>query len=176
MDLASIILAIQLSALKLPEATCNMYAQVIKQQADKLEIDPIIIVAIIKHESRWNAGLISDDTFDYGLMQIRAKFYGGNPVNLLNPWTNIIVGSYFIKSSKEFCAKDLNRTPNTQEWLSCFQGTCGLVNKRCRPTKLTNRVAQYADCLKYQLEDKSSIYDCDFIYNKDANFGNKKNY
>lgn len=166
MDLATVMLAIQLSAPLLPEASVNAYGKMIYDQSVKLNQDPLITIAIIKHESKWNSSIISDDRYDYGLMQIRAMYYHGPSVNLLNPWTNITVGSYWIKSSFDFCQKQLGREPQTQEWLSCFQGTCRLSNKWCSPTKMTDKVERYASCLQRNVFAKMSVEDCDVIYKK----------
>jgi hypothetical protein len=164
MELTLIKMALAVACQTLPTASVNAYADIIHAQSVKLNQDPLITVAIIKHESKCNSSVISDDKFDWGLMQIRAMYYKGPAVNLLNPWINITVGSYWIQSSYEFCEKQLGREPVTQEWLSCFQGTCKHHGKWCQPTKMTNRVEEYATCLQHNVISNMSVENCDAIY------------
>ncbi len=163
-DLATIILAIQLSAPSITDTTAKTYATIIEKQYRKLGTNPFTTIAIIRHESRWNAGLISKDHQDYGLMGVRAKFYGGPAVNLLNPWYNILAGTGTMWASYQFCEKHLGRAPAEQEWLQCYQTGCGKKKTRCRPTKMSTRVVAYAECLKYTIETQFSEYDCGSIY------------
>jgi hypothetical protein len=166
MDIILIKQALSIACLTLPTPSVDAYANVIETQSTKLGQDPLVTVAIIKHESKCNSGVISEDGFDYGLMQLRAKFYKGPAVNLLNPWVNITVGSYWIQSSQEFCYDKLGREPLTQEWLSCYQGTCKSrkTGQWCQPTAMTNRVEKYAACLQHNIEVDMSEEDCDRIY------------
>jgi hypothetical protein len=158
--------ALSIACLSLSTPAIDAYATAIDSQSTKLGLDSLITVAVIKHESNCYSGAISDDQFDYGLMQIRAMYYRGPSVNLLNPWVNITVGAHWLQSSKDFCQKQLGREPLTQEYLSCFQGTC--KNKKtgqwCEPTPMTNRVEKYAACLQHNIEVDMSEEDCDRIY------------
>lgn len=164
MDLPSILLAINLSAPGLSAHTANYYGKILLKESIRTEVSPLIGIAIIEHESRWNPSKISKDGFDYGLMQIRARF-SKHPQYLLEGGSNIRTGFGWIDSSKDFCEKELGREPETQEWLSCFQGSCRL-NHRCKPTKLTRRVEMYAECLESCLMDNVSR-DCEQIYIKE---------
>lgn len=168
MELITIKLAIAMACSGLSEQSTEAYANVVYAQSVKLNQDPLITVAIMKHESKCYSGAVSQDGFDYGLMQIRAMYYKGPAVNLLNPWVNITVGSYWIQSSYEFCEKQLGREPLTQEYLSCFQGTCRSkkTGKWCQPTKMTDRVERYAICLQNNLIAKMSLENCDLIYDR----------
>jgi len=164
MDLFTIKMALSLACSGLPTPSVDAYATVIYNQSVKLEQDPLITVAIIKHESKCVSSIISDDGFDFGLMQIRAMYYGGPSVNLLNPWVNITVGSYWIQSSQDFCHKQLGREPAATEYLSCYTGACKTKGKWCQPTKMSRDIAEYAACLQDNLSVKMSVHNCDAIY------------
>jgi hypothetical protein len=164
MDLATISLAINLSSPKLLTSKVKSYSQVIHNQSEKLNINPLIVIAIIKHESRWTQSLISLDGEDYGLMQVRARFTRTPKDRLLWGEDNIFVGTYMIKSSEHYCTKFLGRKPSTQEWLSCYQGSCTTPSHICKSTKMAAVVEQYAQCIQYSLEDLRCEFNCDLIY------------
>lgn len=163
--LAQIILSIQLSAqpqTKLPETRIEMLANCIQQQAMSADVDPFIIVAIITHESQWRERVISDDGFDYGLMQVRAIYYGGSSSDLLIGENNIKVGAYQIKLSKEYCRNKLHREPTTEEWLAPYQGGKP-SGYNCTPTKMTKQVVAFATCLKDNVENNAGHF-CQQIF------------
>lgn len=115
-EIAQIILAIQLSASTVSAPHAEQLAKVIQHQSDQIDVDPMIEVAIITHESQWNERAISGDGEDVGLMQVRARYHGANARTwLLNPELNIKVGSDIIRRSKDFCTNYLHRKPTTQE-------------------------------------------------------------
>src|SRR5271154_4139834 len=164
-EIAQIILAIQLSSPSLSTHRVEQLATVIQQQSDKVDVDPLIEVAIITHESQWNERAISGDREDIGLMQVRARYHGPNARQwLLNGEANIRVGSGVIGSSKDFCRKYLHREPTTQEWLSVYQGAL----PSCKPTKLTQQFEDYAMCLQAELDplsvENEMGLDCKKIY------------
>jgi Transglycosylase SLT domain len=140
---------------KMPEVMLVNYSNAITQQAETLQVDPLLFVAIIEHESRFDPRAISQDTFDMGLMQVRHKYYGGKQEWLLDGVTNIKAGATIIRKSIEFCRKLLKREPTTQEWLSVYQGSI----PSCKPTNLTKQVDNYAVCLQ---QDLSNVKDCQF--------------
>jgi len=150
-ELAQIIIAIQLSAAHILPVRINSFAQSIQDNAVKYDFDPFIEVAIIAHESKFNELVISKDKQDYGLMQIRAKYYGGNKTYLLTGENNINVGSYIISKDKEYCRRVLKREPTTQEWLSVYHGSPSAY--RCKPTKLTEQFEDYAVCIQDMIEN-----------------------
>lgn len=151
-EIAQIVLAIQLSSSHVPTHRVEQLATVIQQQSERVDIDPIIEVAIITHESQWNERAISGDHEDFGLMQVRARYHGPNATKwLLNGEANIRVGSDIIKSSKEVCRKILHREPTIQEWMSVYQGAV----PSCKPTKLTQQVEDYANCLAAEMDPLS---------------------
>jgi len=162
-ELAQIILAIQLSAPSLPQIKVEQFAPVIQKDAMKVEVDPLIFVSIILHESGFNEGLVSRDGLDEGLMQIRAANFGNNKIGLLVGTFNIDVGAYSIKINKEFCAKHLKRQPSNQEWLSCYQGSCNSFAHMCKPTRLTKQFEDYELCLQYEVEHNTNAH-CRKIY------------
>jgi hypothetical protein len=157
-------IAIHLIHPRMPSSLVDSYTNAISTEADKVDIDPLTIVTIIEHEtgSTWNPRAISPDGEDYGFMQVRARHYGGKPEWLLNPSTNIMVGAYLIKASKDFCRKTLHREPEYQEWLSCYQGSCTNPAHFCKPTKLTKVFEDYQVCLEKDLLNEKPWTDCRF--------------
>lgn len=160
-SLPAILLAINLSAPNLNPRTTLYYGKAIQKEAMRTETSPIIGIAIIDHESKWRSWMISEDGEDYGLMQIRARF-SRNPQWLLDGQANIRAGFGWIDSSKDFCEKHLKREPKTQEWLSCYQGSCK-PSKACKPTWLSNRVEKYAQCINKAMMD-GVCTDCEYLY------------
>ena len=128
------------------------YAKTIQKRSDDIGIDPLTAVAIIAHESNFDPAAISSNHEDYGLFQVRARYYGGDKLSLLNPSINLMVGFYLIRLNKEMCEKVLDREPNTQEWLACFQGSCTSKERMCRPTVLTQQIDDFAECLRDDVE------------------------
>lgn len=162
-DLASIVLAINLSAPGMNASSTNYYARTIMRETTKKNIDPLLVIAIIDHESRWDAKKISRDKEDYGLMQVRAKYTKASRPYLLEGSVNISTGIAFLDSSREFCQNAVNKNVTTEQYLSCYQGSCGRPKHRCQPTKLTARVMAYKQCLEDCLLDKVSR-DCERLY------------
>ena len=50
------------------------YTHVILTESRKRAIDPLLVVALVEHESHWRSGAISDDGEDFGLGQIRGRY------------------------------------------------------------------------------------------------------
>lgn len=50
------------------------YTHTILTESRKRSIDPLLVVALVEHESHWRAGAISDDGEDFGLGQIRGRY------------------------------------------------------------------------------------------------------
>lgn len=148
-ELFQIVMAIQLSTHNLPPTRVEMLAETIQQRAIYADVDPLIVVAIITHESQWNERNISVDGKDIGLMQIRVANMGNNTSYLLLGQNNIRAGTDLIKRDIDYCRKVLGREPTTQEWLSPYQGP-GRNGQgyKCQPTKLTKLFADYASCLE----------------------------
>lgn len=163
LDLAHIVIAIQLSAPGLNYRTTEYYAKTIYRETTKKNIDPLLVIAIAEHESRWDASKISADKEDRGLLQIRARYVHQSRPYLLEGGTNLRVGISLLDSDREFCEKQLGREVKTEEYLSCFQGSCGRPKHRCQPTKMTARVEAYTECLRSALIDNVSR-DCEILY------------
>jgi len=160
-ELAQILLSIQLSTSHLPAVRADAFAKTMQKQADKVGIDPFILVAIAAHESQFNERAVSQDGMDMGLMQIRCQNYGGNCNWLLEGTNNIRVGADLIRRDIEYCRKKLEREPTTQEWLSVYQGSPS--GFRCKPTKLTKLFEDYALCLQDDVENDANR-NCREIY------------
>lgn len=147
-EIAQIVFAIHMSLAPqqhFTEKQIKYYAAEIQQAAEKADVDPLLYVSIITHESQWNERAISADHEDYGLMQVRARYYNGgtHPEWLLNPHYNIMIGTHIINGAREFCRKFLKREPTLQEWMSVYQGS----KPSCKPTKLSKIVEDYYQCL-----------------------------
>lgn len=168
MFLSDIVLALNLASPHMPVNVATWYASVIQERERKIHIDPLIEISIATHESKWNSRLISSDGEDYGLMQVRAKYCSSPPENLLNGGTNLYIGANIMRNNYNYCYKKLGREPETQEWLSCFQGTCKTPATTCKPTKLTAPIEKYAECLRDSLIERVSK-NCNVYYNYDIN-------
>jgi len=159
LDIATIVLIIQLSDPTINTKTANYYAKAIYGRQVALGVDPFDVVAIIKHESHWNSRLISEDLKDFGLMQVRSQHVNVPPSLLLDGYTNIRVGCYLISISKKFCKEYLHRESNKQEWLSTYQGS----RHFCKKTNLAYKVEDYSRCLYDSMLDQTD-YNCNSIY------------
>lgn len=167
-EVAQIVLAISLSSMhgQSNPSRIAALAATIQTEANKpeIDIDPIMIVAIVAHESQWNERAISSDREDFGLMQVRNRYYynGLHSNWLLDGVNNIKVGTNIIKKSKDICRTFLGREPKTQEWLACYTGSC-TVSGMCKPTKLTKVIEDYSLCMQDVVENGTQT-DCKVIY------------
>lgn len=167
-EIAQIVFAIHMSLAPqqhLSEQRIQYYAAEIQKAADKADVDPLLYVSIITHESQWNERAISPDHEDYGLMQTRARYYNGgtHPEWLLNPHYNIQIGTLIITGARDFCRRFLKREPTLQEWMSVYQGS----KPSCKPTKLTKIVEDYFQCLVNRVDvngDDGPLIDCREVY------------
>lgn len=161
-EIAQIILAINLSTSTVPDARVVQFAQQIQSRSVYVNVDPFMVTAIILHESQFNERAISGDQEDFGLMQIRARFYPGQKLILLEGIHNIKVGTHLIKLNKDMCRNFLKREPLTQEWFACYTGSC-TKGGMCKPTKLTKKIEDYSLCLKDRVEN-GTVKNCKKIY------------
>lgn len=161
--LSDIVLAINLSASHMIPATANWYGKIIEQQGKRFHINPLLIVSVITHESQWNAGLVSSDGLDYGLMQVRSKYCKAPPDHLLNPITNIQIGTALLKTNYNFCEKTLKREPEIKEFMTCYAASCWPPKKACRVTNVATTFEKHAACLEQAIEERISL-DCNKIY------------
>jgi hypothetical protein len=158
--LPQIILAIQLSAPKMPAVQAETYAKLIGTYCTKTDIDPYLVVSVAHHESRWNAQARSTDKQDFGLLQIRCGIaYKGNCNDLFNPEVNINVGTYLMAKSRDKCREMLKREPTIPEYMGLYAGT----RIPCAPTRISNNFEAYRACLEDVVEHNANR-DC----NKEA--------
>lgn len=167
-EIAQIALAIQLSSSHIPVKRAEQLAATIQKNAEIADIDPLITVSIITHESDWFPSRVSVDGKDWGLLQLRGEYYGGKNEWLLNPDNNIRVGSYIMRKDIDFCTKHLKREPTTPEWLSLYTGECKNSMCWCHPTPIAKQFSEYEQCLERavsDIEEESSV-DCRKIYRR----------
>lgn len=72
--LVVVIAAIGLCRPSLSTTTRTSYAKIVLDRSAKLGIDPLLMVAIVDHESGWMPSAVSKDGEDHGLGQIRARY------------------------------------------------------------------------------------------------------
>lgn len=77
-------------------------------------IDPSVTNAVIATESAGQPLAVGAGK-DFGLMQVRAKYVPWSKLQLLNPCTNVMVGTALLAKAKERCIHKLDKT-----WLVCF--------------------------------------------------------
>jgi soluble lytic murein transglycosylase-like protein len=77
-------------------------------------IDPAVTTAVVATESSGKPLAVGAGK-DYGLMQVRAKHVPWTKLQLLQPCTNIMVGTALLAKAKERCVHKLDKT-----WLVCY--------------------------------------------------------
>jgi len=128
-------LEITLAALLLlhPDPDSNAvqhYAQYITEGGERVDIDPLLVVALIHREGRWNPKAKSGKG-DFGLMQIRARSYKrfrNNPKKLLDPQVNITVGIETLAMWREFHQKNCGK--KRHDWWAHYQHGMHVGNNR----------------------------------------------
>lgn len=73
----------------------------IKLTCEEQHIDPYIVLAMIWHESRWNADAVGDGGNSLGLMQVQPRWHSGRMEklgceDLLDPYDNVTVGIDYL--------------------------------------------------------------------------------
>jgi soluble lytic murein transglycosylase-like protein len=101
-----VLAAILWLAPQLGHETAEDYAGLITGYAEKYEVDPLLVVAIIHTESRFNSRAKSK-TGDHGLMQVHVsvttyKRYLGREHLLLEPKRNIRLGIRLLRQWKDY--------------------------------------------------------------------------
>jgi hypothetical protein len=173
LSLARIALAIQIMAPQLSTPVVQHYARAVEHEARTRKLDPLLIVAISAHESRFRAGLkyTAEGELYVGLGQVRARNYREcqesieseackqRIASLQDGGTNLVHAAITLSNSRRFCAKKLRRAPTVAEYLSLYQGYGGRPEvgggyclrtskgKRAPMPKLTRRVLRMRDCL-----------------------------
>jgi hypothetical protein len=163
-----IVQAILLSRPSMPLPEARRYAKVLQEEAARNDYDPFTVVAIVHHESRWRPGAVSADGEDYGLGQIRARWYGAcrtdaDPVHdpspgcraakaaLLSGEANLRRISVIIRANRELC-KEKTDSANLPRWLAGYQGLNSPSHDRwCAPSGITWEVVEYRKKLVDQL-------------------------
>jgi hypothetical protein len=163
-----IVSAILLSRPTMPLAEAKRYAHVLQQEATKYVYDPLTAVAIIHFESRWYPGVVSTDGEDYGLGQIRARWFGAcrtdaDPVRapsvgclaakaaLLSGENNLRRMSVIIAANRDLCKEKAGKA-NLPQWLAGYEGYNSPSRDRwCAPGSKTWQVVEYRKQLVAQL-------------------------
>ena len=126
-------LMISTASPKLPQEKVQQYAELIAKESTKWEINPIIVVSIMWHESNFkNAG--NNKTNDRGLMQVHWHksspwLRGLKPLDLMKPAVNIKAGVHELAWWKDFhytrCAWKSNHP-----WWSHYKWGVKVKNKK----------------------------------------------
>ncbi len=163
-----IVSAILLSNPSMPAAQARRYAHVLQEEAAKHAFDPLTAVAIVHFETHWRPGLISPDGEDYGLGQVRARWFGAcrtdaDPVHDPSPGCRaakaaLLVGevnlrrmAVIITANRELC-KDKVGNDDLPRWLAGYEGLNSPSRDRwCAPSGITWQVVDYRKQLIAQL-------------------------
>jgi hypothetical protein len=155
-----IVAAILLASPDMADDEAQRHARVLRQVAREHEFDPLTGVAIIRKESGWHSGAVSNNGEDYGLAQIRARYIGAckndadpklNPSkecqavkrSLLDPETNIRTMGKLITEHRSLCFRKTGSIA-LHRWLASYQGRNYPSRKRwCQPGADTWKVVRY---------------------------------
>jgi hypothetical protein len=170
-----IVSAILLTRPTMPIAEAKRYAHVLQEEALKHAYDPLTAVAIIHFESRWYPGVVSADGEDFGLGQVRARWYGGcrtdaDPVHAPSPGCQaakaaLLVGennlrrmSVIILANRELCKEKAGKA-NLPQWLAGYEGYNSPSRDRwCAPGSKTWQVVEYRKQLIAQLVPPEPVH------------------
>ncbi len=155
-----IVSAILLSRPSMPLPEARRYAHVLQEEAARHAFDPLTAVAIVHFESRWRPGVVSPDGEDYGLGQIRARWFGAcrgdaDPVHdpspgcqaaksaLLAGEVNLRRMAVIISANRELC-KEKTGGAALPRWLAGYEGLNFPGRDRwCAPSAKTWQVVEY---------------------------------
>lgn len=115
------------------------YTQVILAEARRRDIDPMLVVALVEHESRWRPGAISPNGEDFGLGQIRGRYERpclkdfdpiGDPSILCDEArTRLLDGTYNLKrtiaalaENRKLCRRILKQKVSQASLLASYGG------------------------------------------------------
>ncbi len=116
------------------------------EECAEREIDPYIVMAMVHHESRWNAESIGDSGRAFGLMQIQPRWHEARIEklgvdDLLDPVQNVKVGIDFFDELMDM-GKGL-------DWaLMCYNGGPAKANKQSNlnyAIKIKNTAVELAE-------------------------------
>jgi hypothetical protein len=172
--LSLIVSAILMSRPAMPIAEARRYARVLAEEAEQHAFDPLTVVAIVHFESRWRPSVVSPDGEDYGLGQVRARYYGAcrddeDPVHhpsagclatkasLLDGATNLRRVAAIISANRELC-KEKVMSDSLPRWLAGYEGMNSPSRDRwCAPGPKTWRVVGYRRQLVAELVTKPAL-------------------
>jgi hypothetical protein len=155
-----IVSAILLSRPAMPVAEATRYARVVQDEARNHDYDPLTAVAIVHFESRWRPGIVSPDGEDFGLGQIRARWYGAcrhdaDPVHAPSPGCLAVKGALLsgeynlrrmtaiILANRELCREKVGRA-DLPRWLAGYEGfNVPREDRWCAPGAKTWQVVEY---------------------------------
>lgn len=106
------------------------YAQHITEESKRVDIDPLLVVALIHREGGWNPKAKSGKG-DFGLMQIRARVYKrfrNDPKKLLDPKVNITVGIETLAMWRDYHEKKCSKKKHS--WWAHYQHGVRVGNNR----------------------------------------------
>lgn len=118
----------------LPSGTVNEYAKIIFDGSIKTDTDPLLIVAMVDHESRWQAGAVNPKSGALGLGQILSQFRPacvGNKGSaacvaekkkLLDGTYNLKTALSIVETWKTVCKTKLGTTAMEDQWLRMYAG------------------------------------------------------
>lgn len=79
-------------------------------------VDKNVALAVAKQESNYKVLAMSKDKKDHGIFQLRKSSYPHlSKKELLNPYTNVMLGIMYLKKAKEKCIHTKHL-----EWLTCY--------------------------------------------------------
>jgi hypothetical protein len=136
MGVALIVAAIHACNPTLSPRVADGYARTVVAEAASHKFDPMIMVAIVCGESTWRVRAVSADGEDYGLAQLRARFFPAcrgdvDPVSapgercaafktsLLDGRLNLQLAAAHVTESRRFC----RRLGRGRGWLAAWQGS-----------------------------------------------------
>lgn len=159
-----LVAAMRLSRPELGDNEAQIYAASLNQMALRADIDPLLAVAIVHHESHWYPARVSEDGEDYGLGQVRARYLSPCREDEDPLWApseacqqakqTMLVGTInlrrmgaIIEANKLLCKAKIgsDRDPH---WLAGYQGLSRPAQNRwCQPGQVTRDVLDYYDGL-----------------------------
>jgi|HubBroStandDraft_4_1064222.scaffolds.fasta_scaffold212392_2 hypothetical protein len=158
----------------MPIAEARRYAHVLAEEAEAHAFDPLTVVAIVHFETRWRPSLVSPDGEDYGLGQVRARFWGAcrddeDPVHhpseaclatkasLLDGAANLRHVATIITANRELCKAKVG-SAWLPKWLAGYEGMNSPSRDRwCAPGPKTWQVVGYRQQLVAELVTKPAL-------------------
>jgi len=131
MKLAAMALAIVITAPWMAPKTSFYYAKEIKYASHAFSIPPLLLIAIIEHESRWNPNAVNTKSGACGLGQVLP--YNGKCI--LGARSNIRASASILHKNYVYCSTRGNHKIGLWE-----KGLAGYQTGRCEPVKMTKTV------------------------------------